>query len=269
MGAFESGQAFLAGVIAKLPAELQTQAKELFEKPEAKDAVVIVGDGAMARPDYSKAMDTLRTKEQEAQQRLDSLNQWWEANRGALEEYKVIKPEYDRLKTARHPDPADPDPEPVARPDPVDPRKVVEEVLAAEGPGYVRLSAWLAGKATEHYQMFGETMDTMAIADNPKLGKPIAGQPGRVFSLQDAYTEKYGDRVATHQKEADEKKFNDEVERRLREERAKTTGHPFPLRGEAPSVLDVLQTDKGPAAHTLDSAVDAYERLQAERGTAG
>jgi len=269
MGAFESGQAFLAGVLAKLPAELQAQAKELFEKPEAKDAVVLVGDGAMARPDYSKAMDALRTKEQEAQQRLDSLNQWWEANSTALQEYKTIKPEYERLRATRHADPADPDPEPVSRPDPVDPRKVVEEVLAAEGPGYVRLSAWLAGKATEHYQMFGEVMDVMAIADNPKLGKPIAGQPGRVYSLQDAYHEKYGERVAARDKELQEKRFNDEVEKRLKEERAKTTGHPFPLRGEAPSVLDVLNTDKGPAAHTLDTAVAEYERLQAERGSAG
>jgi hypothetical protein len=259
MGAFESGQEFLAGVLAKLPVELQAQAKELFGKPEAKDAVIIVGDGVLARPDYSRAMNDLKTKETELQAERDSLNGWYVANKAALEEYVTIKPEYDVLK-AKPADPAKPVP-------PADPRKVVEEVMSEQGPQYIQVAAWLHDRGMEHFQLFGERLNTQEIVSHPKLGRPIVGQPGRVFSLQDAYLEKHGDRVAAKQKELDEKKFNDEVERRLAPERAKLASQPFPLRGDAsPSVLDVLSTKEGPAAHTLDTAVEEYERLQAARG---
>lgn len=262
MGAFESGNDFLAGVIAKLPAELQAQAKDLFGKPEAKDAIILVGDGALRQPDYSKAMNDLQTKETELKAKLDNLNAWYGDNKAALEEYLVIKPEYDTLKAAP-PKPGDP-----PRP-PADPRKVVEEVIGEQGREFVQLSAWLAGKAVEHLHQFGEPLNVMELTADPRLGKPIAGQPGRVFSLPDVYTARYGDRVAAKQKEVDEKKFNDEVERRLAPERAKLVNQPFPLRGDpSPSVLDVLAIKDGPAGHTLDTAVAEYERLQGARSAA-
>lgn len=261
MGAFESGSEFLAGVIAKLPAELQAQAKDLFSKPEAKDAVIIIGDGALARPDYSKAMNDLKAKETATQAKLDELNAWYEENKAALQEYVTIKPEYDDLK-AKGPNPK-PDPNPNPNPNPpTDPRKMVEEVLAEEGRSYVSLSAFIAGLSVKHLHMFGEPLDPMELVTNPKLGKPIVGQPGRVYSLQDAYNEKYGERVAAKAKEAEEKKFNDEVQKRLTEERAKLAGQPFPLRNEAPSVLDHI---KDSAEHTLDTAVAEYDRLQMAR----
>ena len=100
---------------------------------------------------------------------------------------------------------------------------------------------------------------------NPKLGKPVYGQPGRVYSLQDAYQEKYGERLQAKYKEAEDKRINDEVEKRLGERIKQTTStHPFPLRAES-SPLDVLSTKDGPAAHTLDSAVAEYERLVAAK----
>lgn len=266
MGAFESGTEFLAGVIAKLPPELQPQAKELFEKPEAKDAVVIVGDGVLARPDYSKAMNDLKTKETELGEKLNNLNAWYADNEAALQEYLVIKPEYDKFRAAPPPPkPGDPPAPPIP---PADPRKVVEEILNEQGREYVALSAWLAGKAVEHFHLFQEPLNVMELTADPRLGKPIAGQPGRVFSLPDVYASKFGERVAAKAKEADEKKFNDEVTKRLNEERARTTGQPFPLRGDAsPSVLDVLSTKDGPAQHTLDTAVSEYERLSTARAT--
>ena len=53
------------------------------------------------------------------------------------------------------------------------------------------------------------------LVNNPKLGRPILGQPGRVYSLQDAYQEKYGERIAAKNREAEDKRINDEVEKRL------------------------------------------------------
>lgn len=262
MGAFEDGTSFLAGVFAKIPEGIRAQVKEALEKPEAKDAVTLIGESVLARSDYSRNMDGLKTKETELQQKLDNLNTWYAENKAALEEYVAIKPEYEELKTKTGTPPVVKKEEPPQSP--TDPRKIVEDVLGEQGPQFVQVAAWLAGQVGRHQQMFGEPFDPMEIVSNPKLGKPIAGQPGRLFSLQDAYNEKFGERVAAKQKEVEEKKFEAEVEKRIAE-RNKQTGQPFPLRSESPSVLDVLTTKEGPAAHTLDSAVAEYDRLQQVR----
>ena len=266
MGAAESGRSFLDGFVAKLPEVFRAEAIALIEKiaaaPEAVPAIQYVGDGAMRQPDYSKAMNDMQAAKTELAQKLDNLNTWYEQNEAALKEYVEIKPEYDDLKAKGNGAPLPKPPAP-----PADPRKVVEEVLHEQGREYVALSAWLAGKAVEHLPRFGEPLDVMELTADPRLGKPVAGQPGRVFSLLDVYTAKYGERVATKQREADEAKLNAEVEKRLSAKLAERASQPFPLRGEAPSVLDVLNTKEGPATHTLDTAVAEYERLQGARGT--
>lgn len=259
MGAFESGQAFLAGVLAKLPADKQAQAKALFEDPAAKDAVIVIGDGALARPEMSRALDDIKAKEADLAAKLDSYDGWFKDNEAALKEYLVIKPEYDTLKGKTTTT--------TTTTEPVDPEKVVRAAFDREGPAYLQVAGWLTDKAQEHRELLGERLNTSALLAHPKLGRPIAGQPGRVFNLEDAYTETYGEKVAAKQKELTEKTFNDEVQKRLAEERAKQVNNPFPLRSDAsPSVLDVLNTEKGSAAHTLDTAVGEYERLQAARG---
>ena len=250
MGAFESGQEFLSSVLAKLPADKQAAAKALFEDPTAKDAVTLAGAGALARSDYSKNLDALKAKE-------DELVTWYEDNKAALDEFVKIKPEYDVLKgTKTKEDPPKVDP-------PIDPRKAAEEVLAAQGRNYVEVADWIADKKLDHFIKFGELLDTRGLLDDPRLGKPVAGQPGRVVSLPDLYTEKYGEKLAAKQKEADDKKFEAEVEKRLAERRSQQP-NPFPLRGES-SVLDSLADPDHAAKHTVETAVEHYERLQAAR----
>lgn len=258
MGAFETGQTFLAGVLAKLPEADRAQVEAIFGKPEAKDAVVIIGDGTLARPDYSKAMNDLKTKEAELNTKFTDLNDWYAANEAALKEYPTLK---TKLATFEKEPPAG-----GKKDDVVDPRTVAREEIDAAGREYVNVSAWLAGKVAQHSQMFSEPLDTMALVSNPKLGKPITGQPGRVFSLEDAYRESHGERVAKYQKDAADKSINDEVDKRLAEKLKERASQPFPLRGEAPSVLDVLDTKDGSKAHTLDSAIAEYDRLQSVRG---
>jgi hypothetical protein len=106
----------------------------------------------------------------------------------------------------------------------------------------------------------------MALTANPKLGKPVAGPPGRVFSLPDAYNEAYGERVRVKEKEAEDQRINKLVEERLSEERKKAGTHPFPIRGAEPSPLDALADPERSKRFTLDAAVEAYEALQAGRG---
>lgn len=249
--AFESGQSLVSLVLAKLPEADRAAAKALFEKAEAKDAVTLLGDSALARSDYSKNLDDLRKRE-------DELVDWYTQNKPALDDYVKIKPEYDTLKAGGVKPEPKPDP-------PVDPRKAAEDLLAEQGPHFLQASAWLAAKAIAHQRMFGEELDVVALTADPRLGRPIKGDTsGRVVSLPDLYNEKFGEQVTAKQKEAEDTRINTEVDKRVKERLAQSTPNPFPLRGES-SVLDTLNEKDGPAKHTLDSAVALYETLSANR----
>ena len=267
MGAFEDGQSFLAGVLAKIPESLRAQVKDALEKPEAKDAVTLIGDGVLARSDYSKSMDKLKAQETElkaqADARLAELNAWYTGTKAVLDEWKVQKPEYDRLKAGK-PDDDDEPPKPPVAFTKEDLQALIDESLGPRERGAVDVMAFLTHIGLKHLHAFGEPPDVTAITANPKLGKPIAGQPNRVFSLQDAYNVLYGEKVAANAKEADDKRINDEVEKRLKE---KLSAQPFPLRGSAPapSSLDELDLKDRPT-HTVDSATALYESLQQGRG---
>lgn len=264
MGAFEDGQKFLDGVLAKLPESLRVSAKDLFTKPEAKDAITLVGDGALARSDYSKHMDELKKLDDAAKAKLADATKLYEDNVGwrknneqAITDAVALKARLDAGGNGG----GDTDFDEVGI------RKLALDEINRAGREYIGVSAWLADKAVEHYAAFNEKLSLAEITSNPKLGKEIAGQPGRVFSLDDAYTEKYGEKVAARVKDVHDKAIEAEVQKRLSEERTKLGGQPFPLRGEiGPSVLDVLTTKEGPAAHTLDTATAEYDRLQAARG---
>ena len=264
MGAFESGQSFLAGVLSKLPAEQQAQAKAIFEAAEAKDAVTLLGDGALARSDYSRSMDTLREKEQALTEYYTRLDGWYTENKSALD--AAARP--GTGDPAREParDPArEPAPNSNVALSADDIRRIANDAINEAGRDYIAVSAFLATQGARHSHLFGEPLDMTELVANPKLGKPVYGQPGRVYSLQDAYLERYGERIHTKQREAEDKRINDEVDKRLTERlKATQSGHPFPLRQES-SPLDVLTTKDGPAQHTLDSAVAEYERLVAAK----
>lgn len=268
MGAFESGQALIAGVLAKLPESQRAQAKAIFEAAEAKDAVTVIGDSTLARSDYSRQMDDLRAEKETIAAHQEQLNAWFTNNKGALEEYVRIKPEYDTLKTGT------PNPSlPLAKPagpvyDPEEVKRIALEAIGGTGADYVQLTAFMLDRAGEHQQRFGEPLRMQELTANPKLGKQIAGQPvGRVFSLEDAYKEKYGEQLAARAKADDDKRIETEVQKRLAEERSKHENHPFPLRSEA-SVLDILNDANNKTSnYTVDTAVAEYDRLQSQRST--
>ena len=264
MGAFESGQSFLAGVLSKLPAEQQAQAKAIFEAAEAKDAVTLLGDGALARSDYSRSMDTLREKEQALNEYYTRLDGWYTDNKQALDAAR------QRGNGGGGGDPTPPG-DPALPPTggglltEADIRRIADERINDAGRDYIAVTAFLATQGAKHSHLFQEPLDMTELVANPKLGKPVYGQPGRIYSLQDAYMERYGERIQQKQKEAEDKRINDEVDKRLSERLKQTQSvHPFPLRAES-SPLDVLQTKEGPAQHTLDSAVAEYERLVAAK----
>ncbi len=282
MGAFEEGSSFLAGVLAKVPEALRAQVKEAFEKAEAKDAVTLIGDSVLARSDYSRKMDDLRKQDTALKDQLAAAtdlyerNQaWYRTNEAALKDYPTMRAELDRLKAGGGNGTGDTNGDGHAPSSAAELKKLVEDTLASaldttladRERGYVDVVAFMQDTGFTHHQTFGTPLNMRELVAHPKLGRPVSGQPGRVFSLQDAYHEKYGEQIAVKQKEAHDKLIETEVQTRLAEERKKHIDQPFPLRGgPGPSVLDVLDTKEGPAAHTLDSAVATYEQLQAGRG---
>jgi hypothetical protein len=262
MGAFESGQSFLAGVLSKLPAEQRTQAEAIFNAAEAKDAVVLIGDSTLARSDYSRSMDQLREKEGALNEYYQRLDGWYTDNKAALE---AARGNGNGGGDPTPPHTPQPQPGPGGMISAADARRIADEAVNEAGRDYIAVTAFLTSQAGRHMHMFGEPLDMQELVANPKLGKPVYGQPGRIYSLQDAYTEKYGERLRAKQQEAEDKRINDEVEKRIGERIKQTTStHPFPLRAES-SPLDALQTKDGPAVHTLDSAVAEYERLVAAK----
>jgi sulfur transfer complex TusBCD TusB component (DsrH family) len=104
MGAFESGQTFLAGVLSKLPTEQQAQARAIFEAAEAKDAVVLLGDGALARSDYSRSMDQIREQERALNEYYTRLDGWYAENKAALD--GAVRPSGDPAPVERPAGPA-------------------------------------------------------------------------------------------------------------------------------------------------------------------
>ena len=84
MGAFESGQTFMAGVLAKLPAEQRAQAEAVFNNAEAKEAVTLIGDSVLARSDYSRNMDASGEKETALTDYYTRLDGWYKDNQDAL-----------------------------------------------------------------------------------------------------------------------------------------------------------------------------------------
>src|SRR5512147_184442 len=99
MGAFESGQDFLKGILAKLPEGLRNKPlEEIVAAAEAKEALTTVGDSVLARSDYSKHMDAIREEKAKLTEDYEKLTAWYEEKKQVLDEYGRIKPEYDKLK---------------------------------------------------------------------------------------------------------------------------------------------------------------------------
>lgn len=284
MGAKESGQAFLAGALAKLPAELQAQAKAIFESPEATDAIVTIGDGALARGDYSKQMDALRAREQALTERetaattlYEQNTAWYETHKQALEEYTTLKPAWDAWQADGGKPTGTPTTPTTTTPPTTPPAtgkgddmglteeqitKLIAEQVNAAAVDAVGISAWASKRAVEHFQTFGEVLPV----DEIVATTIEARSKGHTATLDQTYQSRYGERLKEKQVAAENARIETEVQRRLAEERAKAgPALPFPTRTEA-SPLDVIGTQTNPADYSVDAAVAHYAQLQQARG---
>lgn len=252
--ASDSGKAFLDQVLAKLPESLRDGVKTAFAAPEAADALTAVGDGVLARADYSRAMDEIKAKETTLTSDYDNLNAWYAENKDRLGKVESLEQQIAKLQ-GQAPNPPPPSPTPSPGPAGLT-REDIDKILLERDKGYARVLGLTTQVAARHLRVFGEEPDMQGVID-------IATKKG--VSLEDAYREKYSEQLAEKAKAAEHDRVEKLVAERLADERKKQADQPFPLRNASPSVLDVLEQKDRPA-HDVDSAVAEYERLQAARG---
>ena len=268
--ATDAGKSFLAGVLAKLPAEARPQAEAIFAAAGAEGALELLGTGALGQADINRKYDELRaeqtkleTTKAELDERKTTLDGWWNANKAALEEYVEIKPKYDEL-AAKGGGNVDPN-------KPVPPSADLEKRLAAElearDRAFAAAMAMVVPLSARHQMMFNEVLEVQELMADPKLGTVIDQATGKRYGLQEAYDTKHGTRVAEKREAAHKDQIEKEVQKRLQEERAKLPQQmPYPLRDPSPSPLDALTaTDRKTSDYSVDSAVETYNRLSEAR----
>jgi len=247
--ALDTGKSMLDGILAKLPESLRDSARTAFAAPEAEAALTELGARTLAQSDYSRMADELKEQQEAITADYERLNGWYAQQETKLKTFDQIAAENARLKGGVPPPKKDDAPPPSVGLTEEDFTKRLNERERAAATYFNATNRM----AIEHLQRFGEVLDLDA------LGKFSESKRINIF---EGYQQQFADRLAAKAKEADDARVNKLVEDRLTEERRKQQEQPFPLRGQAPSVLDVLAEKDGPAKHTLDTATALYEQLQ-------
>lgn len=251
--ALDSGKSFLDAVLAKLPESLRADAAKAFAAPEAAEALTTLGDGVLARSDYSRSMDELKTQQEALASDYEKLNTWYDQNKERLGKVTTLEAEIARLQGNPPPKPDDKKEPPVSGLT----KEEVAQILEDRDKGYAGVLALTTSLATKHLRDFNEVLDVNALIDHATKNK---------VDLKMAYETVHKDQLAAKAKAEEDARINKEVETRLAD-RLKGQPLPYPVRGSSPSVLDILDNKQdSPANHTLDTAVAEYDRLQAARG---
>lgn len=237
------------------PAIRQARAEELGEAGVQK-----LGASVLRQDDYSRSMNelsgqrtALTAKEQEAQAAYDANKAWFEQQQANLEEL-------DRLRKGGATVPGATPPAAAA------PKAITEELLAktlAETErGAVAFFTDLNQLSLQHFQQFGEILDTQKLLTHPKVQ-----QVGLRGVYAEVYKPQLDARTTKQAAEAEEKIRADERQKVLAGQAS--TQHPYPIRGNEPSTLDGLEaartTQQPPATKSVDDMVGEYARLNAAR----
>lgn len=255
--ALESGKAFVDQILAKLPESLRDSAKTALTAPEAADALTLLGDGVLARSDYSKQKDTLDTLQGQLQADYDRLNAWYADNEPKLAGYATLESELARLKAGTGGTPPPTPPADGGKPSMT--KEELEAFLNERDQSYAAVLGLTNKLTATHLKDFGEVLDTSELIDYARKNR---------MSLDAAYQTKFAEQLKAKRDAVETERINKLADERVAEKlKGLNVTQPFPLRNQSPSVLDILesQTDK-PANHTLESAVAEYERLQSARG---
>jgi hypothetical protein len=258
MSALDSGKSLLQQILGKLPEHVRAVVTPAFEAPEAVDALTLLGDATLARSDYSRQLDAInadKAKLDAEQKKVDeykaTLDGWWNENHPKVQQFDVIKPEYDKLKAGGGTPPAPTPPAPATGLT----RDELDGILRERDAGYASVLAVTTQLATDHFAKFHEVLNVQDLIVKANAGK---------MTLLDAYRTVHGEKLQAAEKAAEDARISKLVDERMAEERKKGP-LPFPLRGGQmePSALDQLAMtpEQRQQRFTADAAADRYEQL--------
>lgn len=264
--ASDSGRSFLDGVLAKLPEDQRATVRAAIEANEG--ALEVLGSGALGQAEINrqfteltKQRETLESQRTELVAQGEKLTSWYDANKGALDDYLAHKEVIEKLKTGNGGTVIE------------NKGLTAEEVAAmmeARDRAFAGAFALGTNLSAAHLHMFNEPLNMQELMADPKVGTVIDRASGKVYGLQDAYNAKYGEKVAERHKAIEDKRIKDLVDQGV-QERLKALPQnqqaPYPLR-DSGSPLDALTADRKPSDYSVDSAVAEYNRLQQARNGA-
>ncbi len=263
--AVNAGKAFLAGVLAKISdPEKRAQVEATFNDPANKDALVVVGSGALAQSDINKKYTDLQAEEaklKDLQATVDSdfqkLNAWYEPRQADFAIVDKLKAE-GKWKDGPVADPLAPH-KPTEG---IDPSKYLSledfnKQMQGQQMAAANVMALMSRLTLQHRDRFGEILDASELLSDPNLGK-------NGYGLIDAYQTKFKDKLTEYSTNQENARVNKLVEERLAEERKKNPGLTVPLRSPiGASPLDYLDGSmKAPEGNLAELAAAEYDRLQ-------
>lgn len=247
----DTGKAFLAGVLAKLPESLRTQAEATFAAAEAESALAELGSGVLRQADYSRAQDGVRARETE-------LNTWhqqladWQA--GEREKVAAAIAAAD-ARVAAGPTAPIPSTAPTPAQPPVN--AITREDLNSFGDLAAGVIAVTTRLGLQHMHTFGEVMDPQQLLSHPKV---------REIGLEGAYKELFKEKLDQKAAELDAVKAKAIGDAAVAAYRAAHPNLPYPVNGQVqPSTLDFLESKADPSQFTAEAAANHYNQLVAAR----
>jgi len=247
----EAGQAILDVFMGKLPADLQTKAREVLAGDAVSDALDTLGDAALRQQDYSRGMDEVKTRKAEVEAWHGTLTDW----------HKNVKDTVAIGEAAKKAGWKPGDPLPVGDPTNTPPagvsREDVDKILTEREGNYAAFAGQLNTLVLSHFQNFGEVLDTVALMKDPQV---------KDIGLMGVYQERFKDKYAEKAKKADDERIEKEVSRRMVERQAQGHNPRFPGVARDPgSPLDALDTTQkpNPGDFSAEAAADEYSQLVA------
>lgn len=259
----DTGRGFMQGVLSKITDPTQRAAAEQLL---ANDAVLTeIGNGVEGQAEISRQLADLRTRSETltAQQTdLDAreagltswhgeLQGWYQSNKTALEEYKVLKAGgrgSTQPGTGTQPASGATPPGLTA--------EQLNEQIGTERAAFLGFQRDQNQITREHFTKFQEIVELEPLLRHPRIAE---------LGLTGVYELVHKDRLSKFQEDA-AKKREDEIradERRKTLEGQASMPYPSPTGVGSGSPLDALQpANKEPV---VDAAVAHYNRLQAER----
>lgn len=241
---------------------------ELYPDPTVRAArteelgdagLLALGNQVLRQDDYSRQMNDVNRVKTEAEQLYTANQAWWEQRQADLEEL-------DRLRAQVKPGgngtgTGNPDP----KPDPAKPaattsitKEEVDKIIADTERGAVAFFSDLNQLSLQHFQQFGEILDTNAILTDRRVQQ---------IGIRGVYQDKFAPQLKAKADATEAAR----VEAIRQEERAKIRAefsaqqHPYPIRGNDPSTLDGIQPNTSVTAKSVDEMAVEYSRLAAAR----